>query len=96
MVNCLNGAYVQPDPLQYGWKLDDEVLVPLWYEGDALPADGLAVAPQEDPQSTSNENEMLEGLLDMPAESNDTEFSDDSANEEDIPLSEQSSDEDET
>ena len=38
MVNCLTQSYESLDVLQYGWKLADVVLVPVWYEGDALPS----------------------------------------------------------
>ncbi len=34
MVNCLNVAYSQPDVLKYGWKLKDNVPMPIWYEGN--------------------------------------------------------------
>jgi len=37
MVNCLTGSFEQPDPLNYGWKFEDGVLVPIWYEGDSVP-----------------------------------------------------------
>ena len=30
MVICLDGTYRQPNPLNYGWTLDDGVLQPLW------------------------------------------------------------------
>ena len=35
--NCLYGGFDQPDPLLYGWKYEDETLLPVWYEGSALP-----------------------------------------------------------
>ena len=36
MVNCLDGTYRQPYPLNYGWTLDDGVLQPLRYTGATL------------------------------------------------------------
>ena len=39
MVNCLDGTYRQPNPLNYGWTLDDCVLQPLRYTGATLPND---------------------------------------------------------
>ena len=38
MENCLNGSYHQPDPLKHGWKLENGILGPIWYEGAALPS----------------------------------------------------------
>lgn len=35
--NSLYGEFDQPDPLLYGWKYENEVLMPVWYEGKALP-----------------------------------------------------------
>ena len=37
MINCLNVTYDQLDPLQYGWKLENGIPMPIWYEGTALP-----------------------------------------------------------
>ena len=39
IANCLDGTYRQPNPLDYGWTLDDGVLQALWYTGAALPND---------------------------------------------------------
>ena len=36
-VNCLNCNYQSLDPLCYGWIYKDEMLKPLWYEGNPLP-----------------------------------------------------------
>ena len=35
-INCLNPQYETLDPCEYGWKFEDEVLVPLWFHGDPL------------------------------------------------------------
>ena len=37
--NSLNGEFDQPDPLLYGWKYENESLLPVWYEGNPLPSD---------------------------------------------------------
>ena len=39
MVNCLDGTYRQPKPLNHGWTLDNGVLQPLWFTGATLPND---------------------------------------------------------
>ena len=36
--NCLNGNYEQLDPLRYGWKYEDDLLQPVWYQGPSLPS----------------------------------------------------------
>ena len=36
-VNCLHPNYQYLDPLQYGWKMENGALEPLWYTGSALP-----------------------------------------------------------
>ena len=37
MVNCLDGEYRQPNPLDYGWQLNDGIIESIWYTGSALP-----------------------------------------------------------
>ena len=39
MCNCLESVYVPLDPLKYGWKMDGEKLVPIWFDGSSLPSD---------------------------------------------------------
>ena len=39
MCNCLESDYVPLDPLKYGWKMDGEKFVPIWFEGSSLPSD---------------------------------------------------------
>ena len=34
--NCLNGNYEQLDPLRYGWKYEDDLLQPEWYQRPSL------------------------------------------------------------
>ena len=36
--NCLYGEFDQPDPLFYGWKYENKLLLPIWYEGNPLPS----------------------------------------------------------
>ena len=58
MMNCLDGIYRQPNPLNYGWTLDYGVLQPLWYTGAALPNDdeilqlteGCILEEQQEPE----------------------------------------------
>ena len=74
MVNCLDhvdSTYRQPNPLNYGWKLDDRVLQPLWYTGAVLPNDdeiikltkGGKLEEQQEPELTTPEipRELLIG-----------------------------------
>ena len=63
MVNCLDGTYRQPNPLNYGWTLDDGVLQPLRYTGATLPNDeeisqlteGGKLEEQQEPELTTPE-----------------------------------------
>lgn len=64
MVNCLNGLYKQPDPLVYGWKVESEKLVPVWYEGEALPKDDI-------PRTTGTQQQDLQSHPPTIAESTD-------------------------
>ena len=100
MVNCLDGAYKQPNPLNYGWQLNDGILEPIWYTGSALPnADELG------PLSDADEGEEQEGEpefvvpAEIPQELIGYELISDSNESEgevreDCPSSEESSDED--
>jgi hypothetical protein len=86
MVNCLNQAYDQLDVLQYGWKVEVGTLVPIWYEGNSLPSneESSQIPSAEAPQSTPNMSE------------HDTSEDDDTdSDQEDIPMSEDSSDDEE-
>ena len=38
-INCLNGHYEQLDPCSYGYKIDNGILVPFWFDGDVLPTE---------------------------------------------------------
>ena len=63
MVNCLDGTYRQPNPLNYGWTLVDGVLQPLWYTCTPLPNDdeiihlteGGKLEEQQEPELTTSE-----------------------------------------
>ena len=63
MVNCSDGTYRQPTPLNYGWTLGDGVLQPLWYIGAALLNDdeiiqlteGGKLEEQQEPKLTTPE-----------------------------------------
>ena len=63
MVNCLDGTYRQPNPLNYGWTLDDGVFQPLRYTGATLPNDeeisqlteGGKLEEQQEPELTTLE-----------------------------------------
>ena len=51
MSNCLNPNFVNLNPLDYGWQLEDSNLVPIWYLGDPLPSN-------DELKSKSNENDF--------------------------------------
>ena len=38
LVNCLNRHYTPLQPSNYGWEKDSSVWMPVWYEGEVLPA----------------------------------------------------------
>ena len=37
MVNCLNKYYTLPDPTNYGWKKENTIWIPVWFERNVLP-----------------------------------------------------------
>ena len=84
-LNCLDGHYTPPDPLLYGWQLEDGVLVLLWFEGDALPE-----------HLTTEENQTSRAIHKSIEHDINSNSSDDNDEDEDssYELSEESSDED--
>ena len=36
-VNCLNSNYEHLDPLLFGWRFENDVLCPFWFDGPSLP-----------------------------------------------------------
>ena len=50
------------NPLDYGWTRVDDIWVPFWYEGEALP-DSLMEADNKNPGSIDDEVEDNEGQL---------------------------------
>ena len=95
MLHCLDGEYRQPNPLDYGWTLDDGVFKPLWYTGSALPndheiiqlAEGDKVEKQQEPELATPEipRELIGYKLISDSDDSDGE---------DYPSSQESSDED--
>ena len=64
-VNCLNPTYEGLDPLKYGWKIENDILRPLWFDGAPLP-------------SKKELNENVEGRIDLiPTDEPETEHTDD-------------------
>ena len=51
-VNCQNPSYEGLDPLKYGWKIENYILRPVWFDGAPLP-------------SKKELNENLEGRIDL-------------------------------
>ena len=101
MVNCLKQSYESLDVLQYGWKLADGVLVPVWYEGDALPSneelsqvplnEETPSSPDEAPPADSNTPEHIpDELIGFQFAEDDPE-SDDDDDDDDVQLSADSS-----
>ena len=84
-LNCLDRHYTPPDLLLYGWQLEDGVLVPLWFEGDALPE-----------HLTTEENQTSRAIHKSIEHDVNSNSSDDNDEDEDssYELSEESSDED--
>jgi len=95
MVHCLDGAYRQPNPLNYGWTLDDGVLQPLWYTGSALPNDDDIILLTEEGE-VEEQQELELTTPEIPQELIGYELISDSddSDEENYPSSEESSDED--
>ena len=70
-VNCLTGSYSAPDPLNYGWKIDENAnFVPDWFEGDQLPTN--------DELSKHNTESYIESII-----MHDRTMSDNSSDEDD-------------
>ena len=39
MFHCLDSNYIPLDPVKYGWKIENQKLVPVWFEVNRLPSD---------------------------------------------------------
>ena len=70
MVSCLNRHYLPLNPAHYGWKKEDNVWVPVWFEGDVLPN-------VEEPNSTSHESLNSDNHDDMDENESKIEDSED-------------------
>ncbi len=70
LVNCLNSTYSPLDVLEYGWKLEDDIPVPIWFEGDELPSkDEIDRLSSEDSEMSQSPHDVrMKSLTYVPQE----------------------------
>ena len=82
MSNCLLSDYLPLDPSLYGWKLEEGVWEPVWYEGN--PLSDASVVEEDAPEENPGEREQNEMVISKETQKEETENSGDTHEDETI------------